>query len=305
MVAGSRTPDSATTRRSSGTSVAQPDGGLGVDRERPQVAVVDADEAGVGGQRRVQLARVVRLDQRLEAEVARLAHEAGAAPPAGAARPAAARASAPAARSSGSWRGVDHELLGQHRQGGRGAGRAQVVERAAEPVRLDEHRDGRGAARLVGPGTRGDVELRRGERAGRRRAALDLRDEVQAGPQRGGPTTSRGAGRAARASCGTPSCRRARAATSARRRAAISSSTERASHDGAPRAGAVAGGHRRVDRSTVAVTRLPPWPTTGVRSRSQAIEGLAAPEAIGRRARARRPRAGRRRVPRRPAPRPR
>ena len=43
---------------------------LGVDLERPQVAVVEADEARVGGERGLQLALVVGLDERLQPEVA-------------------------------------------------------------------------------------------------------------------------------------------------------------------------------------------------------------------------------------------
>ena len=52
--------------------LAQPVGEPLVDRQRPQVAVVDADDARVGRQGRVELAGVVRLDERLEAEVERL-----------------------------------------------------------------------------------------------------------------------------------------------------------------------------------------------------------------------------------------
>ena len=54
---------------------------------------------------------------------------------------------------------VDHELLGQDRQRGRGAGGPQVIERAAEPVGLDEHGDDRRTARLVGTRAVGDVEV--------------------------------------------------------------------------------------------------------------------------------------------------
>ena len=55
-VPGSRTPDSATTRRSVRHELAQPHGPLGVDRQGPQVAVVQADQAGPGGEGPLELA---------------------------------------------------------------------------------------------------------------------------------------------------------------------------------------------------------------------------------------------------------
>ncbi len=45
---------------------------------------------------------------------------------------------------------VDDELLGQHGDGDRGADPPQIVDRAAEPVRLAQHRDGRRATVDVG-----------------------------------------------------------------------------------------------------------------------------------------------------------
>ena len=51
-----------------GHEVPQPAGTVRVDHEGPQVAVVDADQARVGLEREPQLALVVRLDERLEAE---------------------------------------------------------------------------------------------------------------------------------------------------------------------------------------------------------------------------------------------
>ena len=102
--AASRTPGFGDDEAVGRDLVAQPDGELGVVRERPQVAVVDADEPRVGGERGVQLARVVRLDERLEAEVEGRADE----PRERARVGAAQRAAAPRRRrrhaAAGSWR---------------------------------------------------------------------------------------------------------------------------------------------------------------------------------------------------------
>ena len=124
---------------------------------------------------------VVRLDERLQAEVPRpiderargrsrgvqhgqQQHEVGA----GGAqqRPAAAR------RRRTPWRG-------RARRRRRGL-RVRSADRAAEPVRLAQHGDRGGAAGLVGAGTGDDVVVRGGDRPGRRRAALDLGDQVEA-----------------------------------------------------------------------------------------------------------------------------
>ena len=64
---------------------------------------------------------------------------------------------------------LDHEVLGQDRDRDRGPDRAQVVDRAAEPVRLAQDRDRRRAAGLVGAGPRDDVLVRR-PRSARRTA---------------------------------------------------------------------------------------------------------------------------------------
>ena len=88
--------------------------------------------------------------------------------------------SAPAARNLRQLPWVDHELLGQDRDRGRRRTAAQIVERAAEPVRLHEHRDGarhhRRHRHARAPRHRGSVA---GERSGRGRAPLDLGDQVQ------------------------------------------------------------------------------------------------------------------------------
>ena len=74
-----------------GDELAEPRRPLGIDVERPQVAVVEPDEPRAGRERRVELARVVGLDERLEAEVAAPARPGAPAAAAGGGRPAAAR----------------------------------------------------------------------------------------------------------------------------------------------------------------------------------------------------------------------
>ena len=58
---------------------------------------------------------------------------------------------------------VDDELLGEDRDRDRRADRAQVVDRAAEPVRLAQDGDRRGAAGLVGAGAGDDVLVAGGD----------------------------------------------------------------------------------------------------------------------------------------------
>ena len=149
--------------------LAQPAGTVRIDVERPQVAVVDADQAGVGVERESQLALVVRLHERLEPERQRPLDELAQAACPGAAPRAAAPRPRRRARSSVELARVDDELLGEDRDRHRRADRAQVVDRAAEPVRLAQDRDGGGAAGLVGAGT-GDDVLAVGRDAARRTA---------------------------------------------------------------------------------------------------------------------------------------
>ena len=58
-----------------GDELPQPHGLLRIDVQRPQIPVVDPDQAPVGRQRRLDLPRVVGLDEGLQPEVARLCRE--------------------------------------------------------------------------------------------------------------------------------------------------------------------------------------------------------------------------------------
>ena len=168
------------TSRSSGTSVAQPVRPLGVDLERAQVAVVEADEPRAASRGRASSSRcVVGLDERLQPELERAARRAAPAPRRGWRTASSRTRSAPAARSIGSWISLDDELLGQDRHATAARTAPQVVDRAAEPVRLAQHRDRRRAAGLVGAGARDDVLVGGRDPAGRRRRPLDLGDQVQ------------------------------------------------------------------------------------------------------------------------------
>jgi hypothetical protein len=163
-------------------SLAQADGALRIDDQAGHVAVVEPDQPGARSEGAVELPLVVRLHQRLETQGQRLLDE-----PAEASGRVERRDEQHEIRPGGAEElqlaRLDHEVLGQDREGDGGPDRAQVVDRAAEPVRLTQHGDGRRAAALVGPGEGDGVEVAGGKRPGRWRAALDLGDEVQ--PRRG------------------------------------------------------------------------------------------------------------------------
>ena len=151
---------------------------LDIHLQRSEVAIVDPDQPGAGAERRLQLALVVRLDERLQAEVQGSLHEPR---EAGAAMQDGEEQDEVGARGAEQLElaGLDDELLREHGHGhGRPDGR-QVRRRAAEPVGLAQDGDRGRAATLVCPRPPDDVLTRRRDGAGRRRRALDLGDEVE------------------------------------------------------------------------------------------------------------------------------
>ena len=123
-------------------------------------------------------------------------------------------------RAAWSCRRIDDELLGKHRDRDGGTDRTQVVEGAAEPVRLAQDRDRRRAARLVCAGARAtmssdDAAIRPADGEERLISAIGWSPGGQPLDDR-----SRAGGAGESASVGTDSARRRR-----RRRAAISATT--------------------------------------------------------------------------------
>ncbi len=179
MVAASRTPDSAIASRSPGISsrsrIACSGSTSSVRRSRLLTPTSLASAARAAS----SSPRVVGLDQRLQAEVPGLRgqprqprrrmehgqqqHEVG-----------------PGGPEEVELPGIDDELLGEHGHGDLVVHGLEVVDGAAEPVGLAQHGDRGRAARGVGAGARDGV-VRGRDVAGRRRAALDLGDQVQAG----------------------------------------------------------------------------------------------------------------------------
>ena len=225
-VADARTRRS--TSRSPGTIGAQPDGPLGVDVERPQVAVVDPDDAGP--RRRARGRARARRGPR------RAARARGRARASTSAREAARRMEHGEEQDRvGAGRAeerelarVDDELLGEDRHATPPRGRP----RGRRPSRrTSAARTGREIAAAPPPGRRGPG--RRGSSSGPAIApadgerALDLGDEVQAGP---GEAARRRVARRRRRGRGSRALRGATSpassgSRSAGRRAAISSTT--------------------------------------------------------------------------------
>ena len=151
-----------------------------VDLEGLEVAGVDADDAGAGVERPLELGLVVHLDQRRHAERLgalderdeRLLLEGGDDEQG---EVGAVRAALPQLVAG------DDEVLAQHRHVDPRADGVEVGQAAAEAARLGEHADDAGAAGLVVGGQAGGVGDR-GERALAGAAALDLGDDGDAGP---------------------------------------------------------------------------------------------------------------------------
>ncbi len=151
-----------------GDVLAQPGRPLDVDLERPQVPVVEPDQPRAAGKGALQLALVVDLDEWLEPDLACPLDETGEPP-----RRMEDREEQDQIGAGGAEEReldlLDHEVLGEDRDGDRRADRSQVVDRAAEPVRFAEDRDRRRAAGFVGPGTGDDVLAGDRDPSGRRR----------------------------------------------------------------------------------------------------------------------------------------
>ena len=150
-----------------------------VDGQGPEVPVVDPDQAGVRGDGPGDLGFIVSLDERLEPDLEGPVDElceAGGFMEHGQEQDEV-RAGRP---QVGQLDVLDDEVLGEDRDRDGGSHPAQVVDGAAEPVRLAQDGDRAGTAGLVGPGPGDDVLVRRGDGAGRRRGPLDLGDQVEA-----------------------------------------------------------------------------------------------------------------------------
>ena len=145
-----------------------------------EVAVVDPDHLGVGLQRPLQLALVVDLDQAVEVERARLVVERAQVLVVEGADDQQHRVGA-VHRRLVELVGVDDEVLADDRQAAGGAGRAQVLQRAAEVRLVGEHRERRRAAALVGADLGGDGRRVGGDLAGAGRAPLELGDQREPG----------------------------------------------------------------------------------------------------------------------------
>ena len=152
--------------------VAEASGAIDIHLQRPEVAVVQPDEPGVRRERAIELAGVVDLDERLQADLERTVDE-----PRQAAGGMEDREQEDQVRAGGAEDRqldlLDHEVLGQDRDGDGCAHGAQVLDRAAEPVRLAQDRDGRRATGFVGARAGDDVLVGRGDPTRGRRRALD------------------------------------------------------------------------------------------------------------------------------------
>ena len=242
--AGSRTPDSAMTMRSSGM-------------------LVRSISAVVVSTTRVRRSRLLTPMRRASVVSAASSSRASWTSTSGSRPRSRARRTRRASRAAGWSRGqqqhrvracrpqdgqlprIDHEFLGQDRDRGGGTRGDQIVDGAPEPVGLDQHRDHRRAARGVGACPIGDIHAvpRRVTPADGERRLISAMTWRPGRARRS--ATGRGSGAAAAA---RPSSRSVVPASStlrsARRRSAISWSTDR------PRA-------RRTGRSTVVLTAAP------------------------------------------------
>ena len=258
---GSRTPDSPTTSRSSGTSgrsrTARSGSTVSVRRSRLLRPISRASVASAASSSRSSCASTSgsRPSSRAAPPAARGEPADGAPPGAGPGRRRQPE--------GGSWRGSTTNSLARTGIVDRRSDGREVGHRAAEPVRLAQHGDRGRTAGLVGTRACDDV-VRSGDGAGRRRAPLDLGDQVQAGRgearRRPGPVAlrQRPSGRHRGHASSSPW-------RSSRRRVAISSTTL-----GRPAAG------RGRSRARVRGPRRPSW------SGRLRLPGVCAPRPLAR-----------------------
>ena len=162
--------------------LAKPAGTVGVDLERPQVPVVDADESGGRVDREAQLAFVVGLHERLQPERQRALDEVARSPLPGSRTASSRTASAPASPQGLELTRVDDELLGEDGdRDRRAAARRSSTTRRTSTARED--RDRRGTAGLVGAGTGRDLLPIRRDATSRRRHALICATRCRPGSQ--------------------------------------------------------------------------------------------------------------------------
>jgi len=136
--------------------LAQATGSVQVHLERPQVPVVEPDEPGPGRERPFELACVMDLDEGFEADLERTIDESSQSFGRMEHRQQEHEVRAGRAKHRQLDR-FDDEVLGEDRDGDGRPDGAQVVDRAAEPVRLAQHGDRRRTTDLVGPGASHDV----------------------------------------------------------------------------------------------------------------------------------------------------
>src|SRR5439155_25457208 len=153
-------------------------GGVQIDLQGLEVAVVDADQRGLETERAVELGAVVHLDQYVKSELAGGVHQL--------ARQAVFEGGHDQEDAVGAERpaldhliGVEDEILAQYREAASGARGLQMIVAALEIGRVREYREAGGAARLIGLRQRGRIEIG-ADQAAAGRGLLDLGNEPMA-----------------------------------------------------------------------------------------------------------------------------
>jgi hypothetical protein len=161
----------------------EPLGGGEVDVQGAKVAIVNADDCSAERDSAPNLSLVMRLDQHVHAEAARLGHDPGRVPIVEQRKEDEYGVCAMKPRLRHLAR-IDDEILGEDRAGKDPPHRAQVIERAAEEGTVGQHAH-RGGDAGIGVGLCRSVAISRDHARGRR-GFLDLHDEAGAAPSQGG-----------------------------------------------------------------------------------------------------------------------